>query len=376
MTALLAPPAVPSDAALSPAAPAPSRLWTPKRVLVTRSAAERPHGQRVLARLEAAGVDAVEVLRGDRLPNLRGDGDRAAFMAAKDTLALVVPAPSKRELQPIPPSADWRVDLAEGCPAHCQYCYLAGSLGGPPITRVFADLDEVLDGLDAYVGRGAVTSGTLERGGEGTTFEASCYTDPLAIEHLTGGLSRMVEHFGTHDWAGPVQLRATTKFDDVAGLLTLPHGGRTRLRFSVNASSVDRRFEGATAKVPGRLRALSAVAAAGYPVGVTIAPIMPVEGWREEYGELLDGIAAAVPVGHDLTVECITHRFTPGSKETLLDWYPRTKLEMDETRRTTKRGKFGSVKHVYPKDTMAELRGWFERELPERLPGARLLYWT
>ncbi|SNS61107.1 spore photoproduct lyase [Geodermatophilus pulveris] len=359
-----------------PGALSPTRLWTPKRVLVTRSAAERPHGRRVLARLEAAGVSDVELLPGDRLPNLRGDGDRAAFMAAKDTLALVVPPASKRALQPIAPSADWRLDLAEGCPAHCQYCYLAGSLSGPPITRVFADLDEVLAGLDGYVGRGSVTSGTVARGGEGTTFEASCYTDPLAIEHLTSGLARMVEHFGTHEWPGPIQLRATTKFDDVAGLLGLPHRGRTRLRFSVNAASVDRRFEGATAKVPGRLRALSTVAAAGYPVGLTIAPIMPVEGWQEEYGELLDAAAAALPAGADLTVECITHRFTPGSKETLLDWYPRTKLEMDEARRTTKRGKFGSVKHVYPRETMGELRGWFEAALADRLPQARLLYWT
>jgi spore photoproduct lyase len=93
-------------------APAPTRLWTPKRVLVTRSAAERPHGQRVLARLAAAGVDDIDLLPGDRLPNLRGDGDRAAFMAAKQTLAVVVPPPSKRRLQPIPPSADWRFDLA------------------------------------------------------------------------------------------------------------------------------------------------------------------------------------------------------------------------------------------------------------------------
>ena len=130
------------------AAPAPTRLWTPSRVLVTRSAAERPHGQRILARLEAAGVSDIELLGGDRLPNLRGDGDRAAFMAAKQTLAVVVPPASKRRLQPIPPSADWRFDLAEGCPAHCQYCYLAGSLSGPPITRVFADLDEQLTALD------------------------------------------------------------------------------------------------------------------------------------------------------------------------------------------------------------------------------------
>src|SRR3712207_8307323 len=66
---------------------------------------------------------------------------------------------------------------------------------------------------------------------------------------------------------------------------------------------------------------------------------MPVEGWQQEYGELLDGIAAVLPPGTDLTVECITHRFTPGSKATLLDWYPRTRLEMDEEQRTTKRGR-------------------------------------
>jgi spore photoproduct lyase len=357
-------------------APSPTRLWTPSRVFVTRSAAERPYGRHVLSRLESAGVSDIELLRGDRLPNLRGDGDRAAFMQAKNTLALVVGAPSRRRLQPIPPSADWRFDLAEGCPAHCQYCYLAGSLSGPPVTRVFADLDEVLAGLGGYVGRGSVTSGTAERGGEGTTFEASCYTDPLALEHLTGGLARAITHVGTSDWDGPVQLRATTKFDDVGSLLDLPHRGRTRLRFSVNAASVARRFEGGTSPVTGRLAALTAVASAGYPVGVTIAPIMPVEGWREEYGALLDGIAAAVPAGADLTVECITHRFTPGSKATLTEWYPRTRLEMDETRRATKRGKFGAVKHVYPRETMAELRSWFQAAVPDRLPQARLLYWT
>jgi spore photoproduct lyase len=103
---------------------------------------------------------------------------------------------------------------------------------------------------------------------------------------------------------------------------------------------------------------------------------MPVPGWREEYGALLDAVAAALPAGTDLTVECITHRFTPGSKQTLLDWYPRTRLEMDEAQRTTKRGKFGSVKHVYPKETMGELRGWFTDAVAERLPQARLLYWT
>jgi spore photoproduct lyase len=78
----------------------------------------------------------------------------------------------------------------------------------------------------------------------------------------------------------------------------------------------------------------------------------------------------------DLTVECITHRFTAGSKDVLLGWYPRTKLEMDESLRTRKFGKYGPAKYVYPKEIMAEMRSWFENESATTLPAARILYWT
>jgi spore photoproduct lyase len=358
-------------------ASARSRLWTPRHVVVTRSAAERPHTAEILRRVEAAGIDDVEFLRGDRIAGLRGADERATYARAKATLAVVVSPPSKRKLQPIPPSADWRVDLAEGCPAHCQYCYLAGSLAGPPVTRVYADLDEILAGLDAYVGTGQVTSGTDARGHEGTTFEASCYTDPLGIEHLTGSLAATIAHVGTHGFAGPVQLRATTKFGAVEPLLALPHGGRTRIRASVNSASAAR-FEGGTDPVATRLAGLGRLARAGYPVGLTIAPIMPSGDWRAEYGALLDAAAAELaPVpGLDLTVECITHRFTPNSKQVLETWYPRTKLEMDPEARSRKFGKFGAVKYVYPAAEMRELRTWFESALADRLPAARILYWT
>jgi spore photoproduct lyase len=370
---LLAPePALPSQATTR-------RPWLPRRVLVTRSAYEFEHGRDIVERCERAGVREIELLTGDRLPAIAPGADpRQAYAIAKNTLAVTVAPASARKLQPIPPSADWRFDLAQGCPAHCQYCYLAGSLGGPPITRVHANLDEILAGLDPAVGAGSVTSGTELRGAEGTTFEASCYTDPLGIEHLTGSLARTVAHVGTHTWAGPVQVRFTTKFDDVRPLLALPHGGRTRVRMSVNAPAIGDRFEGGTARMPRRVAALRQLALAGYPVGLTIAPIMPVDDWRAGYGGLLDDVRAAlddVP-GVDLTVEMITHRFTPKSKDVLLGWYPRTKLEMDEDLRRAKRGKFGSLKHVYPAPVMTELRTWFDAALAERLPQARLLYWT
>ncbi|HSU03903.1 MAG TPA: hypothetical protein VLK03_15240, partial [Nocardioides sp.] len=134
-----------------------ARRWIPKRVVVTPAALEEPHGQRIVARVEALGIE-VERLRANRLTGVRGETDRETYARAKSTLAVVVSPPSRRTLQPIAPSADWRVDLAEGCPAHCQYCYLAGSLSGPPVTRVYADLDTILDGLVDYVGTGTVTS--------------------------------------------------------------------------------------------------------------------------------------------------------------------------------------------------------------------------
>lgn len=164
--------------------PAP-KLWMPKRVLFTPHALSLPFGKQILDKVTSLGLQ-VEELKSNRLSGLRGEDERETYRIAKQTLAVVTAPPSAFKLQPIPPSADWQFHLAEGCPAHCQYCYLAGSLQGPPVVRVFANLPEILQNTTNF-----------ERSGQLTTFEASCYTDPLSIEHLTGSLSESIRHFGT-----------------------------------------------------------------------------------------------------------------------------------------------------------------------------------
>lgn len=346
-----------------------ARTWVPRRVLVTPSALGWESGVAMVQRAASLGAEVV------RLPSDRLSGLPDAYRDAKTTMAVVTASASRRRLQPIPPSADFRFDLAEGCPAHCSYCYLAGSLAGPPIVRVYANLPEILGELPAAVGTGKITSVSAARAAEGTTFECSCYTDPLAIEHLTGHLAACITRFGA--WDAPVQLRFTTKFEAVGPLLGLAHNGRTRVRFSVNARAAER-HEGGAPRMAGRLAALRAMALAGYPVGLTVAPIMRVPDWAAEYDRLFADVAVAlngVP-GVDLTAELITHRFTPKSKGVLTGWYPGSPLEMDEAVRAKKMTKFGSVKWVFQKVEMAEMRAAIEGSLRAHLPQARALYWT
>jgi spore photoproduct lyase len=358
---------------LDPIRDRPAAGWTPRRILITRAARGFAHGRAILERAAAMGVEIVE-LAGDRLALPAFDDPRRAYVEAKGTLAVVVAPPSKRRLQPIAPSADWRIDLAEGCPAHCSYCYLAGSLKGPPITRAYANLDEILDSAPGYLGQGTITSRKAARAHEGTTFEASCYTDPLALEPVTGSLSAAIAWFG--QWDAAAQLRFTTKFANVDPLLGIDHQGRTRIRASINPRAFAR-FEGGTAPVADRLRALRRMAEADYPIGLTIAPIIAAPGWEQAYGALIDDAAAMLDLPKlDLTIELITHRYNPGSKAVLDSWYPGSQLDMSGANRVTKRTKFGTEKQVYDADTMRTLRTFLERRIGEAMPAARVLYWT
>jgi spore photoproduct lyase len=345
----------------------PSRLWMPDRVLFTPAALEEPWGQKILSRVQSLNLPIEELPR-NRLTGLRGDTEQETYAIAKRTLAVVTAPPSALKLSPIPPSADWQFHLAEGCPAHCQYCYLAGSLQGPPVIRAFANLPQILQNLAAY-----------ERPNAPTSFEVSCYTDPLGIEHLLGSLAECIRYFGDREQG---RLRWVSKFDGVEDLLDLPHNGHTRCRFSVNAAPISKRMEGGTASVAQRIQALRKLAlprqqgGGQYPVGVVIAPIMAIEDWQDHYLQLFDDLSNALDFEVDLTFELISHRFTPGSKEVLQSWYPNSKLEMDESKRVMKRNKFGGVKYVYDGDTMKEMRSFFEQQIRQRFPKAQILYWT
>ena len=373
----------PDDTAQSTASTAQSaRLWMPRQVLFTPAALEESWGQQIYQRVKDLGLPITE-LKQNRITGIKGKSERETYARAKQTMAVVTSPPSAFKLQPIPPSADWQFHLAEGCPAHCQYCYLASSLSGPPIVRVFANLPDILANTDNYL----TPARPLKRTDKGkpvdpdrpTSFEVSCYTDPLSLEHLTGSLGECIRYFGTQP---NKELRWVSKFDNVEPLLTIPHNGRTRCRVSVNADPVSHSFEGGTATVKNRLQALRQLAlppeqgGGGYPIGLVVAPIMEFKDWQMHYEALFEAIAAALDFDCDLAFELISHRFTSKSKEVLDEWYPNSKLDMQTETRTVKRNKFGGIKYVYDKETAQDLRSFIEGKIAQYFPQAEILYWT
>ena len=112
------------------------KIWYPKQVLFSSDSLKYAYVQEIYERVENLGIKIVE-LKNNRITDIKGKTDAETYRNAKSSLAIVNAPKGMMRLQPIPPSADYQFHLAQGCPAHCQYCYLAGSLQGLPVVKVY-----------------------------------------------------------------------------------------------------------------------------------------------------------------------------------------------------------------------------------------------
>ena len=170
-----------------------------------------------------------------------------------------------------------------------------------------------------------------------------------------------------------------TKFSNVDSLLNLKHNGKTHFRVSINSRYIIKNFEHNTASYDERIEAASKLAEASYPIGFIVAPIMIYAGWREEYLELFENLQGKINMkksAEPITFELIQHRFTPIAKKFILERFPNTKLDMDESKRTLKWGKFGRFKYVYPKEEAVEIKKYFNSLIKEKFPNAKIEYFT
>lgn len=337
--------------------------FKPKRVIFEREALKYPLGEKLLSYFNEQGIETSYTASHNRVTSIPGQTRPEGYFEGKRTL--VVGVRRTRAFETCRPSAHYQLPLVTSCPGKCEYCYLLTNLGKKPYVRVYVNTEEILSAAAGYIEK---------RKPEITVFEGAATSDPIPVEPYTSILARVIEFFGEQEHG---RFRFVTKFTDVDTLLDVSHNGHTRFRFSINTGDVIRRYEHATPPLADRLAAAQKVAGAGYPLGFLVAPIIAEEGWKESYRDLFKAAADELDGKiSDLTFEFITHRFTKRAKNTILEVFTNTGLDLEEESRTFKFGQFGYGKYVYPKELFNEIKEHFHSLAQEYFPEARVEYFV
>lgn len=175
--------------------------------------------------------------------------------------------------------SDWLVPYtSSGCRAMCLYCYLVCNYNKCAYLRLFVNREQMMSKLLKKDAAAPTTQ----------TFEIGSNSDLLLENTVTGNLSWTIPRFARE---GRGHITFPTKFDFVEPLLDLDHRGKTIFRMSVNPQAVISRVEFGTASLSARISAVNAMAKAGYPVGLLIAPVILLDDWQQLYGEMIDQLA-------------------------------------------------------------------------------------
>ncbi|HBN95302.1 MAG TPA: spore photoproduct lyase [Firmicutes bacterium] len=336
------------------------KKFIPGRAIFEPSALEYPLGKKLHEHFRELGIEIQTTPSHNRVTGIPGKTPREKYVQAKQSLVIGVRRTLK--FSSCKPSAHYQLPLATSCPGFCEYCYLQTTLGPKPAVRVYVNIEEILEQAQKYID---------ERAPEITVFEGAATSDPIPVEYLTGSLERSIEFFAGTDLG---RFRFVTKFGDVDSLLQIPHNGHTEIRFSLNTQKIIGEYEKGTAPLKERIEAARKISLAGYPFGFLIAPIITYENWKKEYSKVIEKLASLLSDGSNPSFELITHRFTKKAKSNIEKVFPESTLPMDEEERQYKYGQFGYGKWVYPKETMAEIRDFFQDQLGQAFPQSQIKY--
>jgi spore photoproduct lyase len=338
--------------------------FIPQLVYIEPQALQYPLGIELKEKFERMGIEIRETTSHNQVRGIPGENELQQYRNAKSTLVVGVRRTLKFDTSK--PSAEYAIPLATGCMGHCHYCYLQTTLGTKPYIRTYVNLDEIFEQAMKYI---------QERAPEITRFEAACTSDIVGIDHLTHSLKKTIEFIGQTELG---RLRFVTKYHHVDHLLDAKHNGKTHFRFSVNSRFVIKNFEPGTSSFEERIAAARKVAKANYKLGFIVAPIYMHENWEEGYYELFENLSNSLS-GIDLsnlTFELIQHRFTLPAKRIIQKRYPKTKLDLDESKRKYKWGRYGIGKYVYQDEDAKKLESTLREYIQIFFPKAEIQYFT
>ena len=162
---------------------------------------------------------------------------------------------------------------SSGCIAMCMYCYLVCNYNKCAYLRLFVNREHMLNKIIE----------TANKNEKEQIFEIGSNSDLVLENTITNNLIWTIENFKDTKKG---KLTFPTKFDMVDSILDINHKGKIIVRMSVNPEEIINKVEFGTSKLKQRIEAINKLADADYEIGVLVAPIILIDGWKLLYENL------------------------------------------------------------------------------------------
>lgn len=209
------------------------------------------------------------------------------------------------------------INVITNCPMDCSYCVLQGYLNNPLLT-VYSNWDDLLEEIDAFLSSGPHA---LLRLGTGEL------SDSLALDSVLPVSQILVPFFAARKNA---VLELKTKSAEIDHLLSLDHGGRTVVSWSLNPLKMIREEERRTASLDERMEAARKCQEKGYLLGFHFDPIIDHEGWERGYEETISFLFRRIDPRGVAWISLGGFRYPPQLKAIARERFPNTRIFLGE----------------------------------------------
>ncbi len=196
------------------------------------------------------------------------------------------------------------LNLGQGCPFNCSYCFLQGYVNSPGL--VFpVNTDDFFKALEEHGGPWRIGTGQ--------------FTDSLALDHLTRYSLGIIDFMRKRpDWV----FEFKTKSDNIDRLLTVEAPANVFVGWSLNPEEFVRENEKGTVSLARRIKAARACARQGYKLTFHFDPIVFFRGWEEEYKRVIDLLFDKIAPDRIAWISLGCLRMTPRLKQAVETRFP------------------------------------------------------
>ena len=166
------------------------------------------------------------------------------------------------------------------CIFDCEYCFLRGMYGSGNVV-VFVNLEDTFSELEALLSEHPVY------------LCVSYDTDLIALESLTGFVSRWAEYTRTHD-ALTIEIRTKSFRKDIYD--KIPPCDRVIFAYTISPQEIIEKYEKRTANLTERLTTASYAMEKGFPVRLCFDPIIYCKNWKDSYSSMLSDVQKHIDV--------------------------------------------------------------------------------